>query len=71
MGDTLSFEIVDSTENLTTTESDTQDRMSEDTDDGVHFVEDLEERSNASPIVTTMAIGEEEPITMACTETGC
>lgn len=45
--------------------------MSADNDDGVHFVEDLEERSNASPMVTTMAIGEEGAITMSCEETGC
>lgn len=46
-------------------------------DESVHFVEDLEERENASPVtVTTMALGEESgdvsmPITMACFETGC
>lgn len=46
-------------------------------DDSVHFVEDLEERENASPLtVTTMALGEEGgdymlPVTQACFETGC
>lgn len=44
---------------------------SKDTDEPVHFVEDLEERANASPMVTTMALGEEGAITMACFETGC
>jgi hypothetical protein len=41
----------------------------------VHFIEDLEERENASPLgVTTQALEEEGgsgPITMACYETGC
>lgn len=41
----------------------------------VHFIEDLEERENASQIiVTTMALGEEDDggfITQACFETGC
>lgn len=44
-------------------------------DDTTHYVEDLEERENASQIVvTTLAIGEETgegPITQACFETGC
>lgn len=46
-------------------------------DDSVHFVEDLEERQNASIVApTTMALGEESgdgfgPITMSCEETGC
>lgn len=44
-------------------------------DKQVHFVEDLEERQNASILApTTMAIGEEggdAPITMSCLETGC
>ena len=44
-------------------------------DEQVHFVEDLEERQNATTIMpTTLAIGEEGgggPITMACYETGC
>jgi len=33
---------------------------SDDTDDEVHFVEDLEERKNSSPGLTTLAVGEEE-----------
>jgi len=44
-------------------------------DEPVHFVEDLEERTNASIAApTTLAVGEEGgggPITMACFETGC
>lgn len=47
------------------------DCMSSNDDDTVHFVEDLEERSNAAPMVTTMALGEEGATTMACFETGC
>lgn len=43
--------------------------MDENTDD-VHFVEDLEERENASFAVTTLALGE-EATTQACVETGC
>lgn len=43
----------------------------DDDNDDVHFVEDLEERSNASPMLTTFAIGEEGAITMSCEETGC
>jgi len=43
--------------------------------DDIHFVEDLEERENASVLgVTTMAVGEEGDggaITMSCEETGC
>ncbi|QLG49248.1 hypothetical protein [Natrinema halophilum] len=46
--------------------------MTAENNDGVHFVEDLEERSNASPMVTTLAIGEEGGVTtLACAETGC
>ncbi|WP_226023085.1 hypothetical protein [Halomicrobium salinisoli] len=44
-------------------------------DDTVHFVEDLEERQNASIVApTTLAVGEEAgdgPMTMSCQETGC
>jgi hypothetical protein len=45
-------------------------------DNDIHFVEDLEERENASmPIATTLAVGEEGGggifITQACFETGC
>lgn len=49
-------------------------------DDSTHYVEDLEERENASHLfITTLAIGEEHgdlpidpPITtQACFETGC
>lgn len=45
--------------------------MSADNDDSIHFVEDLEERANAAPVVTTLALGEEGATTMACFETGC
>ncbi|WP_254531647.1 hypothetical protein [Natrinema gelatinilyticum] len=45
--------------------------MSVDNTDDVHFVEDLEERANASPMLTTLALGEEGPLTMSCAETGC
>lgn len=45
--------------------------MSSDDTDDVHFVEDLEERSNASPMATTFAVGEEGAVTTACFETGC
>jgi hypothetical protein len=42
----------------------------------IHFIEDLEERENATPlVVTTLAIGEEGGgggvTTQACYETGC
>lgn len=42
----------------------------------IHFIEDLEERENATPlVVTTLAVGEEggcgEVTTMSCYETGC
>lgn len=47
---------------------------SEETDD-VHFVEDLEERANASPLISTQMLGEEGDgglvISQACGETGC
>ena len=43
--------------------------------DDIHFVEDLEERENASALgITTLALGEEDGggiTTMACYETGC
>lgn len=47
---------------------------SEETGD-VHFVEDLEERANASPLISTQVVGEEGDggalISQACAETGC